>query len=89
MKKFLMGIVWFVVLYLGLCFLGGAVLASQISIDDYSSIDAYNDACYEAGVRAGAKYRPYLLAIPALLAAIGSIAGVLPGTGDGRKGQDQ
>jgi hypothetical protein len=85
LKKIAFGIVWFVVLYIGICMVGGFILAARISPDDYASVEAHTQACREAGYEAGVKYGGYILAFSALLAAIGSIAGVLPGTGGYRR----
>ena len=81
MKKLLMGMVWFVVLFVGIWIVLGCIIAARIPASDYASGEAYEQACREAGERLGIEYGVYTIAFAALLAAIGSIAGVLPGTG--------
>ena len=61
--------------------IGGFFVTARIARDDYASHEAYQQACSEAGYKAGVEYRFYVLTLPALLAAMGTIAGVLPGTG--------
>ena len=81
MKKLLMGMVWFVVLFVGIWLVLGCIIAARTPAGDYSSSEAYEQACREAGARLGIEYGGYTIAFAALLAAMGTIAGVLPGTG--------
>lgn len=82
MKKILMGVVWFFVLYLGLCTLGGAIVGG---IAGYKEGQAgHPERATQAGTIAGAefgrKYGIFMLLGVLVLSVAGTAAGILPGT---------
>jgi hypothetical protein len=76
-RKILMGIVWFVVIYFGTCFLLGAAAGAVAGANDPQNAS-------EAGRLAGAKivstYILYILSGSLLAAVVGAATGFLPGT---------
>lgn len=77
MKRILMGIVWFVVIYIGSCVAIGMVAGAVAGANDPAHAQ-------EAGKAIATKiiqpYIPYLLGGSLLLAIIGTVTGFLPGT---------
>lgn len=93
MRRVMLGIVWFVVLYV----IGAAVVGIGAGVmDSLSHAGAGSVAAVQAlhrgemaGVEVGTAARPYVLLAAVLLAAVGSGLGWLPGTrrhraGDGK-----
>ncbi|HEV2968960.1 MAG TPA: hypothetical protein VGY55_03155 [Pirellulales bacterium] len=80
MKKVLFAFLWFVVLYFVACFLIGAVAGGIAGSHHPESVAAAQQAGMIAGARAVSEYRLLIVAGAMLLSAMGSVAGVLPGT---------
>lgn len=78
-KRLLFGLLWFVVLYLLACCITGGIAGGITGSQDPAN------ATFGAGAKAGAEavsaLRGYLLAGSVLLSALGTWAGILPGTG--------
>jgi hypothetical protein len=79
-KTILFGLIWFVAFSaIILAVIGGAIgysVGSQYPDNSAACYDAIRVAARQAGV----KYRPLILTGAALLSAMGSVAGILPGT---------
>lgn len=82
MRKLPFGIVWFVVLYFAGCMVAGGIAGGIAGSEKHASVEAAQQAGAEAGAKAVTEYHVYIIAMAALLAAMGCIAGVLPGTRD-------
>ena len=81
MKKFVFGLVWFIALYFAGCMAAGGI-AGAVASSNHSSVEAAQQAGAEAGAKVVTEYHGYIVALAAMLAAMGSIGGVLPGTRD-------
>jgi hypothetical protein len=83
MKRLLMGVVWFLALWLGTRILGGAVVGALAGRDSGTF-----DTGYQAGNQAShlfnQRYGIWIFLAAFLVAAIGTLQGWLPGTGKRR-----
>jgi hypothetical protein len=81
MRKVCFGFVWFIAFYLIICMVAGGI-AGAAAGSEHTSVEAAQRAGAEAGAKIVHEYQGYMLALAAMLAAMGSIGGVLPGTRD-------
>jgi amino acid transporter len=79
-KTILFGLLWFVVIYFVLCVIIGGVAGYSAGSHYPDSSEAGIEAARMAGYRVGRQYGLLILVGAALLSAMGSVAGVLPGT---------
>lgn len=81
MKRFLMGVVWFLVFWVGINFALGLYAGISVGVQHPQGSSATNAAQGEAAGRAlGHKYGLYVLIAALLLSAGGTWTRVLPGT---------
>jgi hypothetical protein len=79
MKRVLMGIVWFIVLYLGVLIIGGAIVGALAGAGQPNPQQAAQ-AGRLAGNDFGQTYGALILIGSLLVAIAGSVTGILPGT---------
>ena len=79
-KTILFGLIWFVAFTVIILAVIGGAIGYSVGSQYPDNSAACHDAIRVAARRAGAEYRTLILAGAALLSAMGSIAGVLPGT---------
>jgi hypothetical protein len=79
-KTILFGVLWFVVIDIVISFSIGAVVGYSAASHYPTNYEAGFEAAKMAGYRVDREYGPLILAGAALLSAMGTIAGVLPGT---------
>jgi hypothetical protein len=79
MKKVLLGLGWFVLLWIGLSFAGGAI-AGGIAGAKTRGYTEGATAGRAAGEEFGRQYGGIILLSSAALALVGTVTGVLPGT---------
>jgi hypothetical protein len=80
MKRALIAFLWFVVIYLVACGVIGGVAGGIAGSQHSNSIAAAQQAGQFAGAQAVSENRLLIVAGAILLSAMGSVAGVLPGT---------
>ena len=88
MRRMAVGLVWFVGLYLGALFVGGAIVGFQAATEiDHRSVasvsDGYNkghDAGKQAGEKFGAQYGGAIFLSCLIVSIVGTATGYLPGT---------
>lgn len=76
-KRILLGVVWFVVLYMGACMITGAIAGAIAGSQDPANAST---AGYQAGQQVVIALRGYFLLGALLLSIIGTSLGILPGT---------
>lgn len=79
MKRFVMGFLWFLVLYFGIVGIGGALLETMVGSGGKNVHQGYR-AGYAASETFNRKYGTLILIVAAGGAALGTITGRLPGT---------
>jgi hypothetical protein len=79
-KTILFGLLWFVVISFVLCVIIGGVAGYSAGSHYPDGSEAGFEAARMVGYQVGRQYRLLILAGAALLSAMGSVAGVLPGT---------
>jgi len=77
MKRTVFGVIWFVVIYFGLCVLIGAVAGG---IAGANNPENANEAGAIAGAAAVAKYRIYIIIFAIITSVAGTVTRFLPGT---------
>ena len=77
LRKIVMGIVWFVVLYFGTCAVVGGIAGGMAGAHDPTHA---HEVGRIAGGNAVLTYYPFIVGGSLLLAIAGSLAGILPGT---------
>lgn len=81
-KRVVIGVIWFVVLYIGACAIGGGVAGGMAASKLGKNANAQTGAA--AGARAGEefgkKWGTFILLGSATIAGIGTFGGILPGT---------
>ena len=87
MRKVLMGVVWFLILWFGTLTIGGAIAgsfrAAKIDLEGKTVSDIKketNSAGLQAGTEFGVRYGGLVFLGSILIAIIGTATGVLPGT---------
>jgi hypothetical protein len=84
MKRIMVGVVWFVILYFGILGAGGAILGSLAGSTQKNTHKGYQ-AGYTAGEEFGRNYGTFILFAALGGAALGTMTGTLPGTKAKRK----
>ena len=79
MRRIMMGMVWFLLLYFGMLGIGGAILGSAPGYREKHFDQGYR-AGHAAGQEFGNKYREIILLLAVGGAAVGTFTGRLPGT---------
>jgi hypothetical protein len=82
MKRALFAFLWFIVIYFVVCGVLGGVAGGIAGSKHPESSTAAHQAARIAGARVVRENRLLILAGAVLLSAMGSVAGVLPGTGE-------
>lgn len=82
-RRILFGLFWFAIIWMGLL-VAGLGLTGALQVRPEPTMGEGFSSSYEVGVEAGAKFRErygwIVITVAGLLAAGGSIAGILPGT---------
>jgi hypothetical protein len=84
MKRIVVGVTWFVILYFGILGAGGAILGSLAGSTQKNTHKGYQ-AGYTAGEEFGKNYGTFVLFAALGGAALGTMTGTLPGTKAKRK----
>ena len=79
MKRFLFGLLWAVVFYFVFCAVVGGIAGGQAG-GKLKDSRAASAAGAKAGAEATQRWLPSILGGSVVLAAVGSVAGILPGT---------
>lgn len=82
MKRVLMGLVWFAVLYMGGCMLVGAIAGGMAGSQNPADVHEAAKVAAEQAVRPHIRQ---IVVVSLLLSVVGTITGFLPGTSNKQK----
>lgn len=84
MKKIFLGIVWFLVIWIGSLAIGGAIVGS-LTASKADTVEQAQQLSYQAGQQFGIKYGGIIFISALVLTIAGTVTGVLPGTKTAKK----
>jgi hypothetical protein len=82
MRKLIVGIIWFLILYFGACAITGAIAGGRAAnqLPEETSQEWVNQVAATAAMEMVIEVRAYFLAGALAIVIVGSILGILPGT---------